>query len=103
MFHRVVHTIELFILSRLTLSNVYCMNMLRIWGGGIYEKEAFYEIADEMGILIWHDMMLACALYPVDNDFLATVRTEISQQIKRIQHHPSIALWSGNNENELII
>lgn len=79
------------------------MNMLRVWGGGIYESDAFYRIADELGIMIWHDFMFACALYPSDDDFLASVRLEIEQQVQRLQHHPSIVLWAGNNENEMAI
>lgn len=79
------------------------MNMLRVWGGGIYESDEFYRLADEMGIMIWHDFMFACALYPVDDDFLASVRLEIEQQVQRLQHHPSIVIWAGNNENEMAI
>lgn len=76
------------------------MNMLRVWGGGIYETDYFYDIADEMGILIWQDLMFACAMYETGDNFLKSVSEEITQQIRRLQHHPSIALWAGNNENE---
>ncbi|KAH9491152.1 hypothetical protein DERF_015884 [Dermatophagoides farinae] len=79
------------------------MNMLRVWGGGIYESDYFYQLADEYGILIWQDMMFACALYPTDPKFIQSVSTEIRQQIRRLHHHPSIALWAGNNENEMAI
>uniref|UniRef100_A0A6G1SGI4 beta-mannosidase n=1 Tax=Aceria tosichella TaxID=561515 RepID=A0A6G1SGI4_9ACAR len=79
------------------------MNMLRVWGGGIYESDEFYRMADELGIMIWHDFMFACALYPVDDNFLASVRLEIEQQVQRLQYHPSIVLWAGNNENEMAI
>lgn len=79
------------------------MNMLRVWGGGIYESDEFYKLADEMGIMIWQDFMFACALYPVDDDFLASVRLEIEQQVQRLQYHPSVVLWAGNNENEMAI
>lgn len=79
------------------------MNMLRVWGGGLYETDQFYSMADEMGIMIWHDFMFACALYPADDDFLASVRLEIEQQVQRLQYHPSIVLWAGNNENEMAI
>lgn len=79
------------------------MNMLRVWGGGLYESDEFYQMADEMGIMIWHDFMFACALYPVDEDFLSTIRVEIEQQVQRLQYHPSIVLWAGNNENEMAI
>ncbi|XP_003737413.1 beta-mannosidase [Galendromus occidentalis] len=79
------------------------MNMLRIWGGGTYELDEVYEAADEMGILIWQDMMFACALYPTNKEFLDTVSEELRQNVRRIQHHTSIALWAGNNENEMAI
>jgi len=74
------------------------MNMLRIWGGGQYEADWFYDLCDELGILIWHDFMFACMSYPSDRDFLANVRTEITQQVRRLSHHASIALWCGDNE-----
>ncbi|XP_053108977.1 beta-mannosidase [Hemicordylus capensis] len=79
------------------------MNILRVWGGGIYEQEEFYDICDELGIMIWQDFMFACALYPTDQSHLDSVRAEITHQIKRLKSHPSIILWSGNNENEAAI
>ncbi len=74
------------------------MNMIRIWGGGQYEPDYFYEICDELGILIWHDFMFACMSYPSDRPFLENVRTEITQQLRRLSHHACIALWCGDNE-----
>ncbi|XP_058064049.1 beta-mannosidase [Anopheles bellator] len=79
------------------------MNMLRVWGGGLYESDHFYRLADELGILIWHDLMFACSMYPTDADFLRTVRTEVQQNVRRIQHHPSVAVWATNNENEVAL
>ncbi|XP_070804532.1 beta-mannosidase [Pituophis catenifer annectens] len=79
------------------------MNILRVWGGGLYEQDEFYEICDELGIMIWQDFMFACALYPTNQDYLDSVRTEITQQVKRLKCHPSIILWSGNNENEVAL
>ncbi|CAG2103600.1 unnamed protein product, partial [Medioppia subpectinata] len=76
------------------------MNMMRVWGGGVYESDLFYELADEYGIMIWQDFMFACALYPAHKEFLDSVNNEVITQVRRIQHHPSIAIWSGNNENE---
>lgn len=76
------------------------MNMLRVWGGGIYENDAFYEECDKKGILVWQDFMFACAMYPGDGDFLDNVKNEIIDNVKRLQNHPSIALWCGNNEND---
>jgi beta-mannosidase len=84
------------LLSDVVTSN---MNMLRVWGGGIYEKDLFYKLCDEKGILIWQDFMFACAMYPGDIDFLENVKEEVEQQVKRLQNHASIALWCGNNEN----
>lgn len=74
------------------------MNMLRIWGGGQYEPDWFYDLCDELGILIWHDFMFSCMSYPSDRKFLASVETEITQQVRRLSHHASIALWCGDNE-----
>ncbi|MDL2238845.1 glycoside hydrolase family 2 protein [Bacteroidales bacterium OttesenSCG-928-K22] len=73
-------------------------NMLRIWGGGIYEDDEFYELCDELGILIWQDFIFSCALYPGDKDFLNNVEVEAKEQVLRIRNHPCIALWCGNNE-----
>ena len=75
------------------------MNMLRVWGGGIYENDIFYDLCDEKGILVWQDFMFACAMYPGDIEFLASVQKEAEQQVKRLRNHSSIALWCGNNEN----
>lgn len=75
------------------------MNMIRIWGGGQYERDVFYEICDELGIMIWHDMMFSCSLYPTDEAFLDEVDAEIRYQILRLKDHPSIVLWCGNNED----
>lgn len=76
------------------------MNSIRVWGGGVYESDYFYDLADEHGLLIWQDMMFACAMYPVAPAFLASVELEIVQNVRRLQHHPSILVWAGNNENE---
>jgi beta-mannosidase len=74
------------------------MNMLRVWGGGIYEDKVFYDLCDEYGILVWQDFMFTCSMYPGDEAFLNNVQNEAEQQIKRLRNHPSIALWCGNNE-----
>ncbi|MFO7959041.1 MAG: glycoside hydrolase family 2 protein [Candidatus Brocadiia bacterium] len=75
------------------------MNMLRVWGGGIYEQDRFYELCDELGIMVWQDFMLACAAYPEHlDDFRANVEHEAEEQVRRLRNHPSIVLWCGNNE-----
>jgi beta-mannosidase len=75
-------------------------NMLRVWGGGLYEREIFYERCDEYGIMLWHDFMFACAKYPDNLEwFTAEVSKEVDYQTKRLRNHPSIVLWCGNNEN----
>lgn len=73
-------------------------NMLRIWGGGIYEQDVFYELCNENGILVWQDFMFACSMYPGDEAFLSSVRAEAEDNVRRLRNHPSIALWCGNNE-----
>ncbi|MCH2023250.1 MAG: hypothetical protein MK207_12295 [Saprospiraceae bacterium] len=77
------------------------MNMLRVWGGGIYENDIFYNLCDELGILVWQDFMFACSMYPGDKDFLSSVQKEINQNVKRLRNHPCIALWCGNNEIQI--
>lgn len=79
------------------------MNMLRIWGGGIYEHDIFYALCDRLGILVWQDFMFACAMYPENNPaFVAEVEAEAVYQVRRLRSHPSLALWCGNNENQWI-
>ena len=78
------------------------MNMLRIWGGGVYEKPDFYRLCDELGLLIWQDFMFACAAYPEDDAFAAEVEREIRAVVRRLRNHPCLALWCGNNENQWI-
>nr|XP_044622329.1 beta-mannosidase isoform X3 [Equus asinus] len=76
------------------------MNTLRVWGGGVYEQDKFYELCDELGIMVWQDFMFACALYPAGQGFVDSVREEVAYQVRRLKSHPSIITWSGNNENE---
>ncbi len=74
------------------------MNMIRVWGGGQYEPDYFYELCDELGLMVWQDMMFSCMLYPSDRAFLDDVRVEITQQVRRLSHHACLALWCGDNE-----
>ncbi len=77
------------------------MNMIRVWGGGIYERNIFYDLCDEMGILVWQDFMFAGSLYPVEDTFVNNVREEVQYNIRRLRNHPCLALWCGNNEIEV--
>uniref|UniRef100_A0A914C6P0 beta-mannosidase n=1 Tax=Acrobeloides nanus TaxID=290746 RepID=A0A914C6P0_9BILA len=79
------------------------MNVMRLWGGGLYELEEFYEMTDEAGVMIWHDHMFACSLYDADDNFMDLVRPEFANQVIRLRHHSSILVWAGNNENELFL
>jgi len=79
------------------------MNMLRVWGGGVYEHDAFYQACDELGVLIWQDFMFSCACYPdFDGAFVAEVAREADLIVKRLRNRACIALWCGNNENDWI-
>jgi beta-mannosidase len=78
------------------------MNMLRVWGGGVYEEDVFYDLCDELGVCVWQDFMFACSTYPTfDEDLMRNVRFEAEDNIRRLRHHPSVALWCGNNELEM--
>jgi beta-mannosidase len=76
------------------------MNMLRVWGGGVYGDDVFYNACDENGILVWQDFMFACAMYPGDKNFVQNVKKEVIDQVNQLQNHASLALWCGNNEND---
>lgn len=74
------------------------MNMLRVWGGGIYENDVFYDLCDEYGIMIWQDFMFACSMYPAEGVLLDNIHQEAVDNVKRLRNHACIALWCGNNE-----
>ncbi|CAK7219173.1 hypothetical protein SBRCBS47491_003756 [Sporothrix bragantina] len=76
--------------------------MTRVWGGGYYEDDAFYDICDELGILVWQDFMFACGSYPANPAFLKSVEIEARQILRRLAHHPAIVLYAGGNENHFI-
>ncbi|PKN94106.1 MAG: beta-mannosidase [Chloroflexi bacterium HGW-Chloroflexi-6] len=76
------------------------MNMLRVWGGGYYPEDMFYDLCDRYGILLWQDFMFACGIYPADADFFENFRVEAIENVRRLRHHAALALWCGNNEME---
>ncbi len=76
------------------------MNMLRVWGGGLYESDTFYELCNRYGLMIWQDFIFSCGIYPEDEGFTNNVRVEAIENIRRLRHHACLALWCGNNEME---
>ena len=79
------------------------MNCVRVWGGGYYPDDAFYDICDELGLLVWQDFMFACAVYNLTDEFEENITAEFVDNVRRLRHHPSLALWCGNNEMELFV
>ncbi|CAG8978933.1 hypothetical protein HYALB_00011195 [Hymenoscyphus albidus] len=73
--------------------------MIRVWGGGIYEEQAFYDACDEFGILVWQDFMFGCGNYPAFPEILESIKKEAVENVKLLRHHPSIVIWAGNNED----
>lgn len=82
----------------LVLAKEAGMNMLRVWGGGIYESDDFYELCDSLGIMVWQDFMFAGGMYPGDENFFASVKAEVADQVRRLRKYDCIVLWCGNNE-----
>lgn len=85
--------------ERITQARDANMTMLRVWGGGIYESDIFYDICDELGIMVWQDFMFACGIYSAYPEFLENISREAEANVKRLRHHSSIVLWCGNNED----
>lgn len=84
----------------LTLARDAHMTMIRVWGGGIYEQDTFYELCDRLGLMVWQDFMFACGEYPENRWFLQQVKDEAEKAVTRLRNHPSIVVWCGNNECE---
>ncbi len=87
------------LLRRITQAVDANLNLLRVWGGGIYETEDFYDVCDELGVLVWQDFPFACAAYPEEEPLWSEVEAEARENVTRLTPHPSLALWNGNNEN----
>lgn len=78
-------------------------NTVRIWGGGYYPDDFFYDICDELGLVVWQDFMFACAVYNLTDEFDANIRAEVTDNVRRLRHHASLGLWCGNNEMEQFV
>jgi beta-mannosidase len=78
-------------------------NTIRVWGGGYYPDDFFYDICDELGLVVWQDFMFACAVYDLSGNFDMNIRAEITDNVKRLRHHASLAVWCGNNEMEMFV
>ena len=78
-------------------------NTIRVWGGGYYPEDWFFDLCDELGLMVWQDFMFACSVYELTPEFEANIRQEFIDNIKRIRHHASLALWCGNNEMEMFV
>lgn len=89
------------ILSALEMTEDLQCNMIRCWGGGYYEEQLFYDLCDEKGILVWQDFMQACGIYPQDDGFLMRFEEEVTHQVRRLRQHACLALWAGDNENDM--
>ncbi|KAJ5919123.1 hypothetical protein N7466_010066 [Penicillium verhagenii] len=76
-------------------------NTVRVWAGGIFEEDIFYDICDELGLLVWQDFLFACAAYPAHESFIQNITAEVEDNVSRLRHHPSIVVWNGNNEDYL--
>ncbi|MEO5807229.1 glycosyl hydrolase 2 galactose-binding domain-containing protein [Devosia sp.] len=85
--------------QRIAQARAANINMLRVWGGGIYETEAFYQACNEAGMLVWQDFLFACAAYPEEGDLPGEIEAEVRDNVVRLMPHPSLVLWNGNNEN----
>ncbi len=88
--------------ERVTQARDTGMTMLRVWGGGFYESDEFYALCDEMGLLVWQDFPYGCSYYPDTGEYADLARIEATAAVKRIRHHASLALWCGNNENQMM-
>jgi beta-mannosidase len=88
--------------AKLEMAKEMGFNMLRVWGGGIYESDDFYDLCDELGIYVWQDFPFACSYYPENPEFIEAVRKEAEFHVLRLRHHTSLALWCGNNECEML-
>ena len=91
------------VIDVLKLASELNCNLLRCWGGNVYEDEAFFDYCDADGLLVWQDFAMGCSFYPQNSDFAKKVETEVRSVVRKLRNHPSLALWSGNNENDVAL
>lgn len=96
-YSRITKERQEFLLTSAREANFNC---IRVWGGGYYPSDDFYELCDRLGLIVWQDLMFACNVYDVTDHFLENCRQEVIDNVKRLRHHPSLGLWCGNNEIE---
>lgn len=96
-YSRITPEVQKYLLESCKRANFNCV---RVWGGGYYPSDHFYDLCDEMGLIVWQDLMFACNVYDLTEEFEDNITKEITENVKRLRHHASLGLWCGNNEME---
>lgn len=96
-YSRITPELQEYLLESCKRANFNCV---RVWGGGYYPSDHFYDLCDEMGLIVWQDLMFACNVYDLTEEFEENITKEITENVKRLRHHASLGLWCGNNEME---
>ena len=99
-YSRITPELQEYLLESCKRANFNCV---RVWGGGYYPSDHFYDLCDEMGLIVWQDLMFACNVYDLTEEFEDNITKEITENVKRLRHHASLALWCGNNEMEMFV
>ena len=99
-YSRITPEVQKYLLESCKRANFNCV---RVWGGGYYPSDHFYDLCDEMGLIVWQDLMFACNVYDLTKEFEDNITKEITENVKRLRHHASLALWCGNNEMEMFV
>ena len=99
-YSRITPEVQKYLLESCKRANFNCV---RVWGGGYYPSDHFYDLCDEMGLIVWQDLMFACNVYDLTEEFEENITKEITENVKRLRHHASLALWCGNNEMEMFV
>ena len=99
-YSRITPEVQKYLLESCKRANFNCV---RVWGGGYYPSDHFYDLCDEMGLIVWQDLMFACNVYDLTEEFEDNITKEITENVKRLRHHASLGLWCGNNEMEMFV